>query len=343
MLIPRSPQTRLSIDSFNLIRAKLDAILSQQSTQKAWIKGNARILPPLSKKLLDQLELNQSIILSLCLSSDWLLSSLDGLTEGVRIYKLAINALESFKVGPEERDYKEAYKRLDLELQETTLNSLGLLKIVDGLLLRLDSPNQEKWKVKEVILEKCTNQLRELPDDCCNEIEEEDVTIEMKITENNTVEIGRMLQNNLLETYWIMKSYKASSSGGFDYLVNSSLLSETDLNVLEGGRDDSSVEKVRQKNIAGQDNKLKTFEVQEMVIKFSEVEGIEELKTEDGRAVLNTARNNGMVRGHLNKLPMNLRGLADQVSNELSLLTWINGEPEKLFESTSKEIILDLE
>ncbi|KAI8446667.1 hypothetical protein BY996DRAFT_6422137 [Phakopsora pachyrhizi] len=181
MLIPRSPQTRLSIDSFNLIRAKLDAILSQQSTQKAQIKGNARLLPPLSKKFLDQLELNQSIILSLCLGSDWLLSSLDGLTEGARIYKLAINTMESFKVqkqlknnckerltdliesykdldwlypsihwelldseclkvGPEERDYKEAYKRLDLELQETTLNSLGLLKIVDNLLLRLNSP-----------------------------------------------------------------------------------------------------------------------------------------------------------------------------------------------------------
>ncbi|CAH7680974.1 hypothetical protein PPACK8108_LOCUS13507 [Phakopsora pachyrhizi] len=246
MLIPRSPQTRLSIDSFNLIRAKLDAILSQKSTQKARIKGNARLLPPLSKTFLDQLELNQSIILR----------------KGVRIYKLAINTLKSFKVqkqlknnckerltdliesvkdldwlypsghwelldseclkvGPKERDYKEAYKRLNLELQETMLNSLGLLKIVDNLLLRLDSPNQEKWKVKE--------------------------------------------------------------------------------------------------------------------------EGIEELKTEDGRAVLNTARHNGMVRGQLNKLSMNLSGLADQVSNELSLLTWIKDEPAKLFGSTSKEIRLDLE
>ncbi|CAH7672056.1 hypothetical protein BY996DRAFT_6409626 [Phakopsora pachyrhizi] len=166
---------RLSIDSFNLIRAKLDAILSQQSTQKTWIKSNARLLPPLSKKFLDQSELNQSIILNLCLGSDRLLSSLDGLTEAVRIFKLAINTLESFKVqkqlkkqlqgetdrldwlypsrhwelldseclkvGPKERDYKEAYKRLDLVLQETMLNSLGLLKIVDNLLLRLDSPS----------------------------------------------------------------------------------------------------------------------------------------------------------------------------------------------------------
>ncbi|CAH7674046.1 hypothetical protein PPACK8108_LOCUS8948 [Phakopsora pachyrhizi] len=164
----------------------------------------------------------------------------------------------------------------------------------------------------------------------------------MKITENNMVEIERMLQNNFLETYWIMKSYRASSSGSFDCLVNSSLQSETDVNVLEGGRDDSSVEKVREENIAGQDNQLKTFEVQEMVIKFS-VEGIEELKTEDGRAVLNTARHNGMVRGQLNKLSMNLSGLADQVSNELSLLTWIKDEPAKLFGSTSKEIRLDLE
>ncbi|KAI8447936.1 hypothetical protein BY996DRAFT_6497941 [Phakopsora pachyrhizi] len=234
------------------LRRDLDAILSQQSTQKAQIKGNARLLPPLSKTFLDQLELNQSIILSLCLGSDWLLSSLDGLTEGARIYKLAINTLESFKVQkrlknncmerltdliesykdldwlypsihwelldseclkvrPKERDYKEAYKRLDLELQETTLNSLGLLKIVDDLLLRLNSPSinhntkitlraisnslldrvsearkitellafrteisrliyksllvidQEKWKVKEGI-----------PDDYCNELEEEE-------------------------------------------------------------------------------------------------------------------------------------------------------------------------
>ncbi|CAH7671242.1 hypothetical protein PPACK8108_LOCUS6007 [Phakopsora pachyrhizi] len=80
-----------------------------------------------------------------------------------------------------------------------------------------------------------------------------------------------------------------------------------------------------------------------MVIKFSEVEGIEELKTEDGRAVLNAVRHNELVRGHLNKLSMNLSGLADQVSNESSLLTWINGEPAKVFGSTSKEIRLDLE
>ncbi|CAH7688780.1 expressed protein [Phakopsora pachyrhizi] len=149
--------TRLSIDSFNSIRAKLDPILSQQSTQKAWIKGNARVLAPWSKKFLDQSELNQSIILNLCLGSDWVQSSLDGLTEGVRIYKPAISTLESFKVqkqlmnhckerltdliesvkdlywlypsrhwelldseclkvGPEERDNKEAYKVLIQEL-----------------------------------------------------------------------------------------------------------------------------------------------------------------------------------------------------------------------------------
>ncbi|KAI8448233.1 hypothetical protein BY996DRAFT_6576190 [Phakopsora pachyrhizi] len=133
-----------------------------------------------------------------------------------------------------------------------------------------------------------------------------------------------------------MKSYRASSSGGFDCLVNSSLQSETDVNFLEGGRlmktIQDLIEKVREENIAGQDNQLKTFE-----------EGIEELKTEDGRAVLNTARHNGMVRGQLNKLSMNLSGLADQVSNELSLLTWIKDEPAKLFGSTSKEIRLDLE
>ncbi|CAH7674750.1 hypothetical protein PPACK8108_LOCUS9682, partial [Phakopsora pachyrhizi] len=136
--------TRLSIDRFNSIRAKLDPILSQQSTQKARIEGNARVLAPRSKKFLDQSELNQSIILNLCL-------------EGVRLYKLVIGTLESFevqkqlmnnckerlthliesvndldrlypsrhwelldseclKVGPEERDYKEAYKVLNLEL-----------------------------------------------------------------------------------------------------------------------------------------------------------------------------------------------------------------------------------
>ncbi|CAH7689080.1 expressed protein [Phakopsora pachyrhizi] len=149
--------TRLSIDRFNSIRAKLDPILSQQSTQKAWIEGNARVLAPQSKKFLDQSELNQSIILNLCLGSDWVQSSLNGLTEGVRLYKLVIGTLESFevqkqlmnnckerlkhliesvndldrlypsrhwelldleclKVGPEERDYKEAYKVLNLEL-----------------------------------------------------------------------------------------------------------------------------------------------------------------------------------------------------------------------------------
>ncbi|KAI8450822.1 hypothetical protein BY996DRAFT_6573220 [Phakopsora pachyrhizi] len=114
--------------------------------------------------------------------------------------------------------------------------------------------------------------------------------------------------------------------------------SETDLNVLEGGMlmktiqdlighklernfdgDEDSVEKVRQEKVAGQDNQLKTCEVQEMVMKFSEVvrrfdnslpgriqflaqEGIEELKTEDGGMVLNAARHNELVRGHLNKL-----------------------------------------
>ncbi|KAI8446251.1 Sec63 Brl domain-containing protein [Phakopsora pachyrhizi] len=79
--------TRLSIDRFNSIRAKLDPILSQQSTQKARIEGNARVLAPRSKKFLDQSELNQSIILNLCLGSDWVQSSLNGLTEGVRLYK----------------------------------------------------------------------------------------------------------------------------------------------------------------------------------------------------------------------------------------------------------------
>ncbi|KAI8452121.1 hypothetical protein BY996DRAFT_6489305 [Phakopsora pachyrhizi] len=99
-----------------------------------------------------------------------------------------------------------------------------------------------------------------------------------------------------------MKSYRASSSGGFNYLVNSSLQSETDLNVLEGGRlmktIQDLIEKVRGENVAGQDNQLKTFEVQEMVIKFSEVD----LKTEDVRAVLNTARHNGIVRGHFEQV-----------------------------------------
>ncbi|KAI8449593.1 hypothetical protein BY996DRAFT_7465771 [Phakopsora pachyrhizi] len=107
--------------------------------------------------------------------------------------------------------------------------------------------------------------------------------------------------------------------------------SETDLNVLEGGMlmktiqdlighklkrnfdgDEDSVEKVRQEKVAGQDNQLKTCEVQEMVMKFSEVvrrfdnslpgriqflaqEGIEELKTEDGGMVLNAARHNELV------------------------------------------------
>ncbi|CAH7675468.1 Sec63 Brl domain-domain-containing protein [Phakopsora pachyrhizi] len=83
--------------------------------------------------------------------------------------------------------------------------------------------------------------------------------------------------------------------------------------------DEDSVEKVRQEKVAGQDNQLKTCEVQEMVMKFSEVvrrfdnslpgriqflaqEGIEELKTEDGGMVLNAARHNELVRGHLNKL-----------------------------------------
>ncbi|CAH7685937.1 hypothetical protein PPACK8108_LOCUS20540 [Phakopsora pachyrhizi] len=139
--------TQLSIDRFNSIRAKLDPILSQQSTQKAQIEGNARVLAPRSKNFLDQSELNQSIILNLCLGSDW----------GVRLYKLVIGTLESFevqkqlmnnckerlthliesvndldhlypsrhwelldseclKVGPKERDYKEAYKVLNLEL-----------------------------------------------------------------------------------------------------------------------------------------------------------------------------------------------------------------------------------
>ncbi|CAH7671298.1 hypothetical protein PPACK8108_LOCUS6067 [Phakopsora pachyrhizi] len=106
------------------------------------------------------------------------------------------------------------------------------------------------------------------------------------------VVIGRMLQNNLLER--------------------------------NCDRDDNSVEKVREEKVPGQYNQLKTFEIQDMVIKFSEV-GIEELKTEDGRVALNAARHNGMVHGHLNKLSMT------------------NGEPAKLFGSNSKEIRLDLE
>ncbi|CAH7668663.1 hypothetical protein PPACK8108_LOCUS3202 [Phakopsora pachyrhizi] len=88
--------TRLSIDRFNSIRAKVYLILSQQITQNARIKGNARVLAPQSKKFSDKSELNQSIILNLCLGTDWVRSSLDGLTESVRLYKLAINTLESF-------------------------------------------------------------------------------------------------------------------------------------------------------------------------------------------------------------------------------------------------------
>ncbi|KAI8455060.1 hypothetical protein BY996DRAFT_6489763 [Phakopsora pachyrhizi] len=103
------------------------------------------------------------------------------------------------------------------------------------------------------------------------------------------VVIGRMLQNNLLER--------------------------------NCDRDDNSVEKVREEKVPGQYSQLKTFEIQDMVIKFSEVE----LKTEDGRVALNAARHNGMVHGHLNKLSPS------------------NGEPAKLFGSNLKEIRLDLE
>ncbi|KAI8453615.1 hypothetical protein BY996DRAFT_8493291 [Phakopsora pachyrhizi] len=122
--------TQLSIDRFNLIRAKLDPILSQQSTQKARIKGNARVLAPRSKKFLDQSELNQSIILNLCLGSDWVQSSLNGLTEGVRLYKhWELLDSECLKVGPEERDYKEAYKT-------RTLQSTKLGKIASKLYMK---------------------------------------------------------------------------------------------------------------------------------------------------------------------------------------------------------------
>ncbi|CAH7685375.1 hypothetical protein PPACK8108_LOCUS19890 [Phakopsora pachyrhizi] len=169
------------------LRRDVDSQISSNQTQYGQFQLNqsqarCNTQPTINSEGSDQGECQITTPPDLRLGSDWLLSSLDALTEGARIYKLAINTLESFKVqkrlknnckerltdlidsvkdldwlypsrhwellnskclkvGPEERDYKEAYKRLDLELQETTLNSSGLLKIVDNLLLRLDSPS----------------------------------------------------------------------------------------------------------------------------------------------------------------------------------------------------------
>ncbi|CAH7670960.1 hypothetical protein PPACK8108_LOCUS5711 [Phakopsora pachyrhizi] len=154
---------QLSIDSFNPIISKIDLILSQQSTWKAWIEWNSRVLAPWSKFFLDQSELNQSIILNLCLGSDWAQSSLDGLTEGVRVYKLAINILESIK---------EKWK-IKATILEKSANQLR--ELPDDYCNELEEEEEEE------------------------EEEEKEVTIEMKMAENNMVEIGRMLQNSLLE------------------------------------------------------------------------------------------------------------------------------------------------